>query len=52
MTLVRDVIFAAGHSSSLGDHKEKEAEWERDGEDEPTEGSTSFSNISLKTRKK
>lgn len=28
MTLVRDVILAAGYSSSLGDHKE-EAEWER-----------------------
>lgn len=28
MTLVRDVIFAAGYSSSLGDYK-GEAEWER-----------------------
>lgn len=42
MTLVRDVIFAAGHSSSLGDHEEVEAEWERDSEDEPIEGNTSF----------
>jgi len=28
MTLVRDVIFAVGYSSSLEDYKE-EAEWER-----------------------
>lgn len=42
ITLVRDVIFAAGHSSSLGDYKEEAAEWERYGEDEPTEGNTSF----------
>lgn len=42
MTLVRDVIFAAGHSSSLRDQKEKEAEWERYSEDEPIDGNTSF----------
>lgn len=42
MTLVRDVIFAAGHSSSLRDQKEEEAELERYSEDEPMEGNTSF----------
>lgn len=42
MTLVRDVIFAAGHSSSLGDQMEEEPERERYSEDEPIEGNTSF----------
>lgn len=42
MTFVRDVILAAGHSSSLRDHKEEEAEWERYGEGKQIEGNTSF----------
>lgn len=52
MTLVRDVILAAGHSSSLRDHKEEEAEWKRYGEDEAIERNTSFTLTAVKTRKK